>query len=144
MTQITDMVDGLIAYLQNDADVIVQVATRIFGEELPRSETDSMPRKCVVIASSGGAIPPWAGATVKLEVRRVDLFCYGATLYEAEEVRRAVFGAMRALKRVLSAAVLIHWAQPAGGAAAGREGPISQWNLQWNSWHVCSDERDTA
>lgn len=141
MTQITDVKAALIEILKADADTAEEVGTRVFGDELPRGQTASMPRKCIVIRSAGGVIPTWAAFTLPLEVQRVDLLCYGETQFAADEVRRAAFGAMRAIQRKLSNGVLVHWAQPAGGAAHGRDGPDSDWPFKWNSYQVMSDER---
>ena len=144
MTQITDMRVAVIAILKADTDTATEVGTRVFGDELPRSEADNMPRKAIVVAPSGGAPPSWSAATVQLEVQRLDIVCYGATLFEAEEVRRATFGALRAVERVVSAGVLVYWARPAGGAVTERDGPDADWPFHWNSWQVCSAEQAVA
>jgi len=140
MSQITDMRAAVIAILKADTDTATEVGTRVFGDEMPRSEVDSEPRKTIVVVPTGGVIPPYAAGTLRLEVQRLDIWCYGKTLFEAEEVRRAVFGAMRGINRTLSAGVLVHWAQPAGGAAQGRD-PDGDWPYKWNSWQVMADER---
>lgn len=144
MTQISDQRAAIIAILKADTDTATEVGTRVFGDELPRSEADNMARKCIVVTPSGGAMPTWAAGTVKLEIQRLDIVCYGATLYEAEEVRRAVFGALRAVERVVSAGVLVHWANLAGGAVTNRDGPDTDWPSKWNSWQVCSAEQAVA
>ena len=140
MTQITDMLTAVVDILKADAGVIAQVSGRVFGDELPQSETASMPRKCIVIKPSGGVVPPFAAATVPLEVQRLDIWCYGETMIKADQVRRAVFGAMRAISRTIQGGVLVHWARPAGGSAAGRD-DAGEWPYRWNSWQVMSDER---
>ncbi len=144
MSQITDQVAAIIAILKADTDTATEVGTRVFGSELPRSETDNMARKAIVVMPSGGSPPTWAAGTVRLEVQRLDLICYGATLFEAEEVRRACFGALRAIERVVSAGVLVHWARPAGGSVTNRDGPDTDWPNHWNSWQVCSAEQAVA
>ena len=73
MTQITDQVAAIIAILKADTDTATEVGTRVFGDELPRDEADSMPRKCIVIAPTGGAPPSWSAGTLRLEVQRLDL-----------------------------------------------------------------------
>ncbi len=136
MTQIADINAAVIVILKADADVITEVGPRVFGDELPRNETDDMPRKAIVVAAGGGTSPSYASATVPIEAKRIDVFCYGETLFEAESVRRAVFGAFRAIiSRTVSANVLINSIRPAGGAIAGRD-PDGDWPIKWNSWQV--------
>lgn len=144
MSQIVDVRAALIGILKADAAVATEVGTRVFGDELPRSETSSMPRKCVVLRQSGGAVPIWGQGDLPLEIQRYDVICYGATLFEAEEVRRAVYGALKGIKRNVQSGVLVHWAKPAGGAATGREAKEAEWPFHWNSWQVCADERTAA
>ena len=143
MSQITDVRAAIVAILKADADVATEVGIRVFGDELPRSETDSMAQKCVVVAPAGGPSPGFSAGTLPIEVQRLDVFCYAETLYGAEEVRRAVYGALKGIKRITSANVLVHWVRPAGGAVSNRD-PVSDWPVCWNSWQVMSDERATA
>ncbi|KKM88478.1 hypothetical protein LCGC14_1258270 [marine sediment metagenome] len=143
MTQIVDARKAIIEILKADADTTTEVQGRVFGDELPRSETDAMPRKAVVISPAGGTPLSYTTGTLPLETQRLDVFCYGGTLYEAEEVRRAVYGALRAVERQVIAGVLVHWARPAGGAMSGRD-PDADWPLKWNSWQILADERAAA
>lgn len=140
MTQIVDVKAALIALLKADADVTTEVGTRVYGDELPREDTDNMERKCVVLVSSGGAPTPYASGTAPLETQRIDVYSYGATAYEAEEVRRAVYGAFKGAQRVKFSGVLIHWVNPAGGVSYGRD-PNTDWPFKWDSWQVLADTR---
>ena len=140
MTQISDAADALIAHLKTDSALSALVGARIYGDELPRDDTDNMPRKAVVLTPGGGGIPPYAQATMPLEAQRFDVFCYGETLFQANAVRRAVHGALRAMQRVTISSVLLHWARPAGGRITGLDS-VTQWPVTWNSWQVMSDER---
>ncbi len=143
MTQIVDVRAAIITILKADTDTATEVGARVYGDELPREDTDDMPRKAVVISPAGGTPLPYTTATLPLETQRVDVFCYGKTLFEAEEVRRAVYGALRAVEREVSAGVLVHWVRPAGGAMAGRD-PDAEWPVKWNSWQILADERAAA
>lgn len=146
MALITDAKAAIIGILKANADVSGLVGTRVYGDELPRSETDnreSTGRKSVVVASGGGVPPSYTTGTLPLEAQRMDVFCYGETLFQAERVRRAVYSAMKGIERVTQDSVLIHWANPAGGAASGRD-PDTDWPVKWNSWQVLSDERAVA
>ncbi len=140
MTQIVDVKAAIIAFLLADADVITEVGIRVYGDELPREDTDSMERKAVVVASAGGSPPGYAASSLPLEAQRLDLFSYGGTPFEAEKVRRAVYGALKSIDRVKKSNVLIHWANPAGGVAAGRD-PDGDWPFKWDSWQVLADTR---
>lgn len=137
MTAIVDALKPVLTILLADSDVLALVGTRVFGEELPRDETDSMPRKAVVIDQNGGAAPGYA-TTLPLEVQRLDVFCYGETIFEAGRVRRAVFGALKGITRQVTDGVLIHWVNPAGGAITGRD-PDADWPVHWNSWVMSAD-----
>ncbi len=143
MTQIVDARAAVIAILKADTDTAALVGTRVFGDELPRDETDDMPRKAVVISPAGGAALSYTTATLPLEAQRLDVFCYGETLFQAEAVRRAVYGALKAVEREIAANVLVHWIRPAGGAMAGRD-PNADWPVKWNSWQLLADERSAA
>ncbi|KKN39095.1 hypothetical protein LCGC14_0746910 [marine sediment metagenome] len=143
MTQISDAKAALIAYLLADTDTATEVGTRVYGDKLPRADTDDMARKAVVVASGGGGLNPVTRGTMTLNEERYDFFCYGATLFEAEEVRRAVHGALRALKRETISSVLLHSAEPAGGASTGLD-PVTDWPVKWNSWTILADERTVA
>ena len=68
MARDQDPIGALIAYLKTQSNVTDHTSTRIFGQELPRSEVSNMPRKCVVIASAGG-VRGHIGATTYREVR---------------------------------------------------------------------------
>ena len=140
MTAISDAKGALIAHLKTDSALSALVGTRIYGDELPRADTDNMPRKAVVLTPSGGGMPPYAQATMQLEVQRYDVFCYGETLFQANAVRRAIHGALRAMQTVTISSVLLHWARPDGGTITGRD-PVTDWPVVWNSWQVMSDER---
>jgi hypothetical protein len=51
----TDPIGALVAHLTADPQVSALVADRVFGGELPAEETQAMPRKAIVVRSSGGA-----------------------------------------------------------------------------------------
>lgn len=140
MTQITDSKAAVIAFLLADADVITQVADRVYGDELTRDESGNILGKSVVVSPSGGSPPSYTQGTLPVEAQRLDLICYGETGFEAEAVRRAVFGALKDIDRTKIAGVLIHWANPAGGVATGRD-PDTDWPFKWDSWQVLTDTR---
>ena len=87
MARDQDPIGALIAYLKTQSNVTDHTSTRIFGQELPRSEVSNMPRKCVVIASAGG-IRGHIGATTYREVR-IDVRCYGESPKQAMDLHIA-------------------------------------------------------
>ncbi|MDZ4306983.1 hypothetical protein, partial [Allopontixanthobacter sp.] len=60
---------------------------------------------------------------------------FGETPHEAARVMAAAALAMRRLRRSVHAGVLLHWAESAGGASAGRE-PQTEWPRQFQSFQV--------
>jgi len=75
------------------------------------------------------------GSYVEHTAQRIDVFSYGETPFEAERVRRAVFDALKALQREVSAGVLIHWCDPAGGYANIRD-PDTKWPINFQSFQA--------
>ncbi len=134
MADAADLIAGLVALLAADAGVSAQVASRVFGGEVPAEEAKFMPRKALVVAPSGG-VSLTGGSYVEHDTGRVDLFGYGATQREASQVLAAAALAMRRIKRTVSANVLIHWAQPAGGGTGGRD-PVLAWSRAFQSFQV--------
>jgi hypothetical protein len=138
MTLIPDALEALIVYLKADADVAAQVSARVFGSELPRDEVSSMPRKAVVVRRSGGG---GFGDASYLAVGnpRFDVFNYGATPAEANEVQRATYAAMKSLARSVSNSTLLHDATLAGGAADLRLS-TTDWPVSVEAWRILVSE----
>lgn len=129
-----DVIDGLVTFLKADAPLAVLVGTRVFGLELPPDEAKSMPRTAVVVQPSGGPTLV-EGSYLEHTAQRFDVFSHGETPFESERVRRAVFDALKALQRVISAGVLIHWCDPAGGFANLRD-PDTKWPINFQSFQA--------
>lgn len=140
MTTITDPIGPLVTLLLADGDVAALAGTRVFGGELPPGESASQPRKAVVLRFAGGAVPTYTAATVPLHAIRFDAYCYGENPFEADNLRRAVHGALKRMKRQVISNVLVHWVRPAGGAADLRDAEAG-WPIAWSSWQVLADER---
>ncbi len=137
-----DVIDGLITFLKADAPLTALVGTRVFGLELPAAEAGEMPRTAVVVQPSGGSTLT-EGTYAPLTAQRVDVFSYGETPFEAERVRRAVFDALKALRRAVNASVLIHWCDPAGGFANLRD-PDTTWPINFQSFQAFYAETAAA
>lgn len=140
MATAEDLIEGTIAYLKADTDVSNLVGSRVYGMELPRADTDSQPEKTIVLSPSGGAMPSFASATVPVQVERVDVRCFGENPYEAQRVRRVAYATLKALQRAVHGTVLLHWAQPAGGANNLRD-PDSDWPVVVQPFQIAADER---
>lgn len=137
-----DPIAALIAVLQADAGVAALAGTRVFGDELPADEAGSMPRKAVVLKPSGGPSLA-AGSYLEHDSQRVDAVSYGETPYEAQRLRAAVAAALKPLKRVVAASVLLHWVEPAGGFTTGRD-PDAAWPSAFQSFQVFYAETEIA
>jgi hypothetical protein len=87
---------AVITLMKADAAIIAQVATRVFGEELPRSEVGSMPRKAITLHSNGGR---YDQDDLIVSPYRINTHCYGATVYEALQVDLVVYEFFKNLKR---------------------------------------------
>lgn len=129
-----DIIAALVTFLRADAPLTVLVGARVFGLELPVDEAKSMPRPAVVLQASGGSTLV-EGSYVEHTAQRIDAFSYGETPFEAERVSRAVFDALKALQRKVSAGVLIHWCDPAGGYANIRD-PGTKWPINFQSFQA--------
>lgn len=129
-----DLVAALVALLLADAGVAALAGAYVFGAELPAGVTDEMPRKALVVVPSGG-VSLTGASYVAHDTQRIDLFAFGATPIEAEALLQAGTEALRGIRRVVSAGVLIHWAQTAGGFALARD-PDAAWPRAFRSFQV--------
>lgn len=109
-------------------------AGRVFGGELPADEAPSMPRKALVVASSGG-VSLTGGSFARHDAQRFDLFGYGATPTEAEQLVADAALFLRQVRRTVAANVLVHWVKPAGGSAGARD-PDAAWPRAFQSFQV--------
>lgn len=134
-----DILAALLVFLEADVNVSTQVGTRIYAGELPRNEVDFMPRKAAVIRYSGGIDN---NSFVPLARPRVDITSYGATYFEAGEVDRAIYTALKELDRETVDNVLLHGVALSGGPMMLKD-PQAGWPYQWRSAVVTADERET-
>lgn len=134
MPEAADPEGGLVAYLKSIPSVALLTSSRIFGGELPASETASMPRAAIVVKASGG-ISLTSESTNEHDTQRVDVFAFGPTPREAARVMRGAALALRRLERSVHAGCLIHWANSASGSLSGRE-PVTEWPRHFQSFQV--------
>lgn len=141
---IQDPIKAIIDILKADSDITTLVSTRVYGMELPRSETANMPRKAIVIQPSGGGVFPVGSADyIEHSDQRIDVFSYGETPFEAQKVRREVLDTLKQLKRTIINGTLLHWINRAGGSLALRD-PDTDWPVAFESFQVFFAERTAA
>ena len=121
MAEAADLEAGLVAWLKADVDLAALVGALVFGGEMPAREAANMPRKALVLKGSGG-VSITGHSNALHDSQRVDLHGFGETPHEAARVIRTAALAMRKIDRVVSAGVLLHWANTAGGATANCTG----------------------
>lgn len=109
---VVDATAALRSYLLEHELVDYYTQGRVYVGTVPQSELPSMPEQCVVIVPAGGAE---RNRTLRVMEPRVDLFCYGRSHYEAGEVDRSVYTALRAIQRTTVAGVVLHSAGVGGG-----------------------------
>lgn len=131
---VADPIEGLTTFLKADVDVAALTEGRVFGEELPVNQTAAMPRKCIVVESSGGA-GAFGRAYQDYGDVRVDVRYYGETPYEARKLQRAGYGALKHLRRSPHAGVLLHWASRSGGPMNLRD-PDADWSFSFESYQL--------
>ncbi|KPM23027.1 hypothetical protein AAJ72_08880 [Citromicrobium sp. RCC1885] len=133
MSEPADLEAGLRAYLLDYAPLSA-IGGRVFAGELPADETAAMPRGAIVLKSSGG-VSLTAESENDHDTQRIDLFTFGATPREAGVLMRIAARGLRRLKRGIYGGVLIHWVNPAGGSAQGRE-PGTEWPRHFQSFQA--------
>lgn len=106
---------ALAAYLKT-TEVSAVVAGRVYRPELPAADIKGghMPRACIVIRRAGG-YGLFGGGNVPLGDPTLDLFCYGETWLQADQVAAAVIPALRSLRGGTFENARLYWARIAGG-----------------------------
>lgn len=143
---IPDTIAGLVSIFSADAELQALVGfgtpltMRVYGYKLRRSESDSQPRKAIVIRPAGGQ--SFGGYQPLIEMR-VDIFCYGETESEASKVLREVHQTMYLLERTKDSDRLIYNAQHEAGPNYAVD-PDVEWPMFWESWIVKSSRVSAA
>lgn len=129
-----DPIGALVACLLAHQPAIDLVGEHVYGEELPDDIIAGMPRRAIVIASSGG--PSLTGATkAEVDSQRIDLFGYGATPFEANEVRKVAAARLWSIERETFAGTFINWVNRAGGFSRARDRD-GQWPQSFQSFQI--------
>lgn len=133
-TIVADPLSALVAHLRTA--LAASTSGRVFGEQLPGSETSSMPRAGVLLRSAGG---PGAARHAPLLRIRVDVHAYGATPYSAMLVHWAAYAALRDVNRLLVGSTLLHACEPESGPIAQTDAE-TEWPEVVSSWLVTAAE----
>lgn len=142
MAAVQDGLGALIALLKADSTISALIGTRVFGEELPEAETDSMPRQCIVIQDAGGIRN---NSYLDINKMRLDFFCYGLTPIEAREVWRTLATVLRELERTIQSSTVIYQAEHSAGPFYSRNKESgfltnTNWPLIIDTWLVKMQE----
>ena len=113
---------------------------RVYGDELPQDRAAEMPRAAIVVAAGAG---PGDFGVMALERCAVEVVCYGETRLQAEELREAVRGVLKALARVVQDGTLIHSAVPSATPLSTRD-QDAKWPLVAEPWTVLASETQVA
>jgi len=140
---IQDLVGSLINILGSDSSVAALVGTqpndRIYGLELDVDESANMPRKSIVLNLAGGE---GRHDYSDYSVKRIDVFSYGETPFEANKLYRTVFSVMKHVKRENSSSVLVHRCSLESGGVFMRD-PDTDWSLILSTWSVMYGDSTT-
>jgi hypothetical protein len=133
---IPNPITAVVAFLKADAEVTTQVGTKVFGAELPDTETTNMPQKCLVVAPAGG---PGGGlfgnSRMQLNRIRVDIKGYGTTPETSWDVYHSAYDALKQLVQTKQGTVLLEDASVAGGPVQLRDNDL-EWPLVMGSFEV--------
>ena len=112
-------------------------SARVFGIEIPGSESNDMPRKCIVVRQSG--LGGQSRGFVRLQPALVDVACYGETPYEAELLRLEVSRFLKDFRRRMSEGFLLHSFDLVNGPIHLRE-PQTEWPYVLETWRCLASE----
>lgn len=128
---------AIVTMLLADADVTAECGTNVFGGELPRDETGSMPQKAIVVQASGG---PAQNDYMRIMPQRVDIKAYGTTPTTAWGPYLAARDALRRLNGVVHSEVLMLSAKVESQPVQLREPDGLEWPFVLGSFTVLVSE----
>lgn len=129
--------DLLPALRQFLIDNCPSVDDRVFGEELPETETVLMPRKCIVIKEAGGY---GNRSFLSTETQRILITTYGETAADARAVRRELHEVLKAMRAQIvvgtdNASTKLLSAVESSGPISNRD-PDTKWHYTQSAWMV--------
>ena len=129
-----DIIGALVALLKADAAIAVLAGDDVYGTELPQDAVKRMPQRMIVINPSGGS-SLMSGSDVDFDTQRFDLFAYGVTPRDANQLRAVARAVLLKVQRRLINGTLIHWINSGGGFFDARERD-GQWPQSFQSFQV--------
>lgn len=133
-----DLLFALITALRTDSDVVAMVGNRVYGLQVPDSETVNMPRAALVVRYV--TLPMMYGTgSQNYGDNGIEVLTYGATPYDADRLWRIVHPMLKHLMREVHSHVLIHWARPISGPYPLRE-LDTDWPYVLSTWQVMAAE----
>lgn len=136
-----DLLTAVRRFLLSNAGVAGHVGTRVWGEEVPQSETDNMPRKGVLIRRAGGYV--LGVGYIEIGDPRFDIYAYGGSPFDAGQVFQSLYIPLKQMRRNIQGPALLHWARPAGGPVAMRD-PDTEWPMVLSVWQILGAEREVV
>lgn len=141
MTEIVSPVAAIRAILLADSDIEAIVVDRVF-DEIDEDEAKLMPRAAIVLQPSGGPSSP-GGGFQQYGRQRIDVHCYGETLYESYMLSLTVYAVLKHLPRQVAAGALVYAATVQSKSSTARN-PLNQWPVTYSSWLVTYAEIPAA
>ncbi len=133
---------AIVTFLKADATLAALVGTKVFGAELPNTETENMPQLCVVVSPAGGS-GPGSNSNLSFMSLRLDLKCYGTTPLTAWSVYLAVRDALKGLEGSVKDTVLLYDASIEGGPINLRDADL-EWPLVLGTFNLRVSETAVA
>lgn len=131
-----DLIEGLCAVLLADGPTAAEVGTAVFDTELAESFDVNMPANAIVIRPHGG---PHPDASLQINVTRVQLMTFGATVHLAHVVYVAAYNALKNLTPSVWQGTYIHSCKPQAGPTPYRDATL-QWPYLISMWLVTASD----
>jgi hypothetical protein len=132
LAQPPDPVSAIVAVLKADTDVAALISTKAYDRELPCTETENMPQKCVVVRPVGGS---GTGDRTRVGEVNVDCMCYGEVPYQAAKVSWAVLQALKHMDGQTQENTLLKTAIPIAGPIFLRD-PDTDWPIEMRTFTI--------
>ena len=127
----------MIRYLRSLPVVTAALDNGRVLEEMVDAFAKSMPRRAIVVTSSGG--PEWIGRTHNFVRGRQDVKCYGKTVGDAWELNGIVYNALREAGRANMNGKHVISVRPSGGGIQLRE-PEGDWPFVFTEYMMVISE----
>ena len=119
-----DPIATTVTLLENTSAITALTSTRIYGMEVPQSQHNSMPQQAVIVKPAGN--PGGAHGYMRYGKTRLDIWCLGATFYDAAQVYREVYPRLKHVNRETIGSVVVHDYTPTGGPLQLQD-PETRW-----------------